>query len=93
MRTNLGWNLDPSITYLTHGRFGACPEAVLAHKRSVRDRMKDGIEIPIGPWPVRAGRSDGAVPRILIRISAQRYNEPADYERLASALRRRLTAE
>ena len=31
-------------------------------------------------------------PRIVIRISAQRYNEPADYDRLASALVRRLAA-
>jgi selenocysteine lyase/cysteine desulfurase len=32
---------------------------------------------------------DGAPSRILLRISAQLYNEPADYERLAEALRRR----
>ena len=37
----------------------------------------------------RRARADGAPPRILVRISAQRYNEPADYERLADALRRR----
>ena len=36
--------------------------------------------------------ADGARPRILVRISAQRYNEPADYERLAEALVRRLAA-
>jgi isopenicillin-N epimerase len=40
MRTDLGWNLDPAITYLTHGTFGACPEAVLAHQRALRDRME-----------------------------------------------------
>ena len=51
---------------------------------------EDRIQVPIGPWPVRAARTDGVDPRILIRISAQRYNEPADYERLAAALARRL---
>ncbi|MBL8950048.1 MAG: aminotransferase class V-fold PLP-dependent enzyme [Myxococcaceae bacterium] len=39
-----------------------------------------GIEVPVFPWP--------APPRRLIRISAQHYNEVADYERLAEALRR-----
>jgi isopenicillin-N epimerase len=48
-----------------------------------------GIQVPIGGWPVRAARMDGAPSRILLRISAQLYNEPADYERLAEALRRR----
>ena len=52
----------------------------------------DRIQVPIGPWPVRAALRDGATPGILIRISAQRYNERADYERLAAALTRRLAA-
>ena len=51
---------------------------------------EDGIQVPIGPWPVRAARHAGVRPRILIRISAQRYNEPADCDRLAEALARRL---
>jgi isopenicillin-N epimerase len=36
------------------------------------------IEVPVPPWP--------APPRRLLRISAQIYNEPADYQRLAKAL-------
>ena len=45
------------------------------------------IEVPVGPFPVRAARDPGAAPsHALLRISAQRYNEPADYERLADAL-------
>jgi hypothetical protein len=33
----------------------------------------------------------GEIPdQVLVRISAQRYNEPADYDRLAEALIRRL---
>ena len=50
------------------------------------------IQVPVGPFPVRAARADGVEPRILIRISAQRYNEPADYDRLVEALAT-LTAE
>ena len=51
---------------------------------------QDGIQVPIGGWPVRAARSEGESPTILIRVSAQRYNESADYDRLAVALERRL---
>ena len=51
---------------------------------------EDGIQVPIGGWPVRAARAGGAPSRIVIRISAQRYNERSDYERLAEVLRRRL---
>jgi selenocysteine lyase/cysteine desulfurase len=50
----------------------------------------DRIEVPVGPFPVRAAREAGAAPtHALLRLSAQRYNEPADYERLADALARR----
>jgi isopenicillin-N epimerase len=52
--------------------------------------LEDRIEVPVGPFPVRAAREPGAEPSAaLLRISAQRYNEPADYERLADALVRR----
>ncbi len=51
---------------------------------------EDRIQVPIGPWPVPAAQADGVASRILIRVSAQRYNEPVDYERLAAALVRRL---
>ena len=51
---------------------------------------EDRIEVPVGPFPVRAAREPGAPPSAaLLRLSAQRYNEPADFERLADALVRR----
>lgn len=51
---------------------------------------EDHIEVPIVPFPVRAAREPGSPPSTtLLRISAQRYNQLGDYERLADALERR----
>jgi len=44
-----------------------------------------GIEVPVIPWP--------APPKRLLRISAQLYNEAAEYERLATAVERALEGE
>jgi isopenicillin-N epimerase len=52
--------------------------------------LEDGLQVPLGGWPVRAAWTDHGPEKVLIRISAQRYNEPADYERLAEALVKRL---
>ncbi|MGH7951532.1 MAG: hypothetical protein ACREFE_06395 [Limisphaerales bacterium] len=45
-------------------------------------RQKYKIEVPIIFWP--------APPKRLLRISAQLYNSPPQYERLAAALRAEL---
>ena len=34
------WPLDPSVTFLNHGSFGACPRAVLAVQQSLRDHLE-----------------------------------------------------
>lgn len=34
------WSLDPSIDFLNHGSFGACPREVLAAQQGWRDRME-----------------------------------------------------
>lgn len=58
----------------------------IAHSLAREER----IEVPIVAFPVRAARQPGAGPTAnLLRISAQRYNEPADYELLAEGLVRR----
>jgi isopenicillin-N epimerase len=54
---------------------------------------EDRIEVPVHGWPVAAARDPGAGPSgVVIRISAQQYNEIGDYERLADALVARLPA-
>ena len=53
--------------------------------------LDDRIEVPAVPFPVRAAKPSptAACTNGFVRISAQRYNEPADYVRLADALERR----
>lgn len=53
---------------------------------------EDRIEVPIVAWPVPAARPSPLHPpeAVAVRISAQVYNEPADYDRLAVALAGRL---
>ncbi len=53
------------------------------------DLLRRGYEAPVVGWPVPAVRVEGARPAaILLRISAQRYNVPAEYDGLADTLRR-----
>ena len=53
----------------------------------IQGRLFDGwsIEVPIMRWP--------APPKRLLRISAQLYNSPEQYSRLAQALREELALE
>jgi len=48
------------------------------HRLQVELWKRFGIEVPVYHWP--------AAPRKLLRISAQAYNSPAQYEQLAAAL-------
>jgi isopenicillin-N epimerase len=34
------WLLDPSVAYLNHGSFGACPRAILDHQSALRLRLE-----------------------------------------------------
>jgi isopenicillin-N epimerase len=65
-------------------------EAALALTNSLAD--EDRIEVPVGAWPVLAARTSGPAQRTLVRISAQLYNEPSDYDVLGRALAGRLSS-
>ena len=57
--------------------------------------VDERIEVPIVAWPVPGARPDPTDPPRagLVRVSAQRYTESKDIERLVASLGRRLTAE
>ncbi len=62
----------------------ALPDAPPDERPGLQDALfdEDRIEVPIIPWP--------AHPKRLVRVSAQLYNRPDEYDRLAAALGRRL---
>jgi isopenicillin-N epimerase len=52
------WCLDPSVTYLNHGSFGACPSAVLEAQASLRMEMeREPVDFLVTVLP---SRLDGA---------------------------------
>jgi len=62
----------------------ALPDAPPDERPGLQDALFDEerIEVPIIPWPDH--------PKRLVRVSAQLYNRPDEYDRLAAALGRRL---
>src|SRR5262245_48829655 len=34
------WSLDPTVTFLNHGSFGACPREVVAAQRAYQDELE-----------------------------------------------------
>jgi isopenicillin-N epimerase len=64
-------------------------EAARALERSIAEQ--DRIEVPLPAWPVPAARhTPGDAPeRVLLRISAQRFNDTGDFETLVASLSRR----
>ena len=50
------WALDPAVTYLNHGSFGATPRSVLAVQARLRDEMeRSPVEFLARSWPERIG--------------------------------------
>jgi len=94
-RIAVALGIEPPAPDSMLGSMAALPVPGLRDDRAAADlgrrlEEEDRIQVPIGGWPVPAGRSGRAPELVLLRISAQRYNELADYDRLAEALGRRL---
>ena len=48
------WGLDPAVTYLNHGSFGATPRSVLAEQARLRDELEREPIVFLGRgWPAR----------------------------------------
>jgi isopenicillin-N epimerase len=48
------WCLDPTVTYLNHGSFGACPAPVLAAQTALRAEMeREPVDFLAGTLPAR----------------------------------------
>jgi isopenicillin-N epimerase len=80
------------------GSMAAVPLPGLAPTRAAAARLQaelydeDRIEVPIIAFPVRAATADGAASQLLVRVSAQIYNQPEEYLALADTLARRIRA-
>lgn len=79
------------------GAMAAVPLPGLAPTPEATRRLHDAlfdeerIEVPVFPFPVPAALAPGAIPATaIVRLSAQRYNRPEEYEALAAALAARL---
>ena len=73
------WALDPAVTYLNHGSFGACPRPVLEAQARERDRLEAG--------PVRylARELEARLDEVRAELSAFLAAEPADLVFLPNA--------
>jgi isopenicillin-N epimerase len=68
------WSLDPEVTFLNHGSFGACPRRVLAFQSEIRAEMERGPvafmlrKLPQRLEAVRAELAEfvGALPKDLV---------------------------
>jgi isopenicillin-N epimerase len=73
------WSLDPAVTYLNHGSFGACPSAVLAAQSALRLEME---REPVGFLAVTFQRRLNAAREALAAFVGA---DPADLAFVANA--------
>ena len=60
------WALDPSVIYLNHGSFGACPHAVLQAQAALRLEMeREPVDFLDGMLPGRLDAARGELARFL----------------------------
>ena len=81
------------------GSMAAIPLAAIAPTPSAARALQaalfdeDRIEVPVYPFPVPAALGTGGGPStVILRVSAQRYNLPDEYDVLAASLAKRLGA-
>jgi isopenicillin-N epimerase len=56
------WGLDPSVAYLNHGSFGACPTAVLATQTALRQEMeREPVDFLSATLPARLNAARDAL--------------------------------
>ena len=56
------WPLDPSVAYLNHGSFGACPTAILEKQAELRARMeREPVDFLVRDAPRLLGDARGAL--------------------------------
>ncbi len=91
--------IEPPAPDTMLGSMAAVPLAgiapTFAATRSLQAALfdEDRIEVPVYPFPVPAAYPAGGGPSTaILRVSAQRYNRPEEYEALAASLGRRLRA-
>ncbi|MCA9661874.1 MAG: aminotransferase class V-fold PLP-dependent enzyme, partial [Myxococcales bacterium] len=66
------WTLDPAITFLNHGSFGACPRVVLDAQQALREELeREPVRFFVRELP---GRLDAARERLAAFVGA----DPAD---------------
>jgi isopenicillin-N epimerase len=66
------WCLDPSVTYLNHGSFGACPAAVLAAQTALRLEMeREPVDFLVAALPARLNAARDALSQFLGAESAE----------------------
>ncbi|HEX3846719.1 MAG TPA: aminotransferase class V-fold PLP-dependent enzyme [Steroidobacteraceae bacterium] len=71
------WILDPSVDYLNHGSFGACPRAVLDLQSALREELeREPVDFLVATLPTRLGAARealagflGAAPRDVVFVS------------------------
>ena len=83
--------LDPDIVFLNHGSFGACPRPVFDVYREWQAELeRQPVEfLNRRVWDLLAEARRELPPwngRLLLRISVQGYNTPADVDALLAAL-------
>jgi isopenicillin-N epimerase len=91
--------IEPPAPDTMLGSMAAVPLPGIALTRAAARALQaalfdeDRIEVPVYPFPAPAAlEADSGPSTVILRISAQRYNRPEEYDALAASLAKRLRA-